>query len=181
MATSATKRQRTGYLAEPLSADERDHITEMYRKHRGLVRLLGRKLCAKYPFVRAEDIFSNIDTAFIKTCRAWDPTRGTFSTLLTIFAEGDTLHFIRDNNWLIKAPGNVRRKGQIARRLLERGFTSHHICTELEITETQLKLALFATQPTDHDVKGFDLHICPRPTPWETLEEDESGKLAHQH
>ena len=146
----------------------------MYRDHRGLLRLLGRKLCRKYRFVSADDIFSAIDIAFIKTCRAWDPAKGTFSTLLTVFCEGDILHFIRDHNWMVKAPGSVRRNGQLARKMMQNGISVDEILLKLSITDEALKLALVATQPTDHDIRGFDLHVCPRATPWEVLEEQES-------
>ncbi len=174
-AESVRRRPRTGYLSTPLNKDEQRHVGEMYRRHQGLLRLLGRKLCRKYPFVTAEDIFSCIDTAFIKTCRAWDPNRGAFSTLLTVFSEGDVLHFIRDSNWTVKAPGAVRRIGQLARKMLERGESMTSIRDELGISDEQLKLALVATQPTDHDIRGFDLHVCPRPNPWEMLEATEYG------
>ena len=146
----------------------------MYRDHRGLLRLLGRKLCRKYRFVSADDIFSAIDIAFIKTCRAWDPTKGTFSTLLTVFCEGDILHFIRDHNWMVKAPGSVRRNGQLARKMMQNGISIDEILLKLSITDEALNLALVATHPTDHDIRGFDLHVCPRATPWEVLEEQES-------
>lgn len=163
-------RPKTGYLATPLSSDERRFVGEMYRKHQGLLRLIGRKMLRKYPFVNRDDIFSCIDSAFIKTCRAWDPLRGTFSTLLSVFAEGDILHFIRDNNWLIKAPGSVRQHGQRARRLLESGVSLSDVLAQLQITEDALRHALVATQPAEHDIRSFDLHICPRATPWELLE-----------
>jgi DNA-directed RNA polymerase specialized sigma subunit len=169
------RRPRTGYLATPLSQDEQRFVGQMYRQHQGLLRLLGRKMCRKYPFVSADDLFSCIDTGFIKTCRAWDPAKGTFSTLLTVFCEGDILHFIRDHNWTVKAPGAVRRNGQLARRMLDRGLTSAQIRIELGLSDEQLKLALVATQPTDHDIRGFDLHICPRATPMERLLEDEAS------
>jgi hypothetical protein len=57
--------------------------------------------------------------------------------------------------------------------LLESGTPTHEILTILNITDPQLKLALVATQPTDHDIKGFDLHVCPRPTPWDHLLSEE--------
>ena len=158
---------RTGYFSTPLSREEQHQIGRMYREHRGLLRMLGRKLVRKYPYVSTDDVFSAIDTAFIKTCRAWQPAKGTFSTLLTVFCEGEILHWIRDNNWMVRAPGSVRRTGQLARKLLEKGHSTQEIMLQLEITEDQLKLALVATQPTDHDIRGFDLHICPRPTPWD--------------
>ena len=170
----ARHRPRTGYLATPLSKEEQRRIASMYREHQGLLRLMGRKLCRKYPFVSSEDVFSCIDQAFIKTCRAWQPAKGTFSTLLTVFAEGDVLHFIRDHNWLVKAPGSVRRNGQLARKLLDKGHSRAEVLARLEITEEALKLALVATSPTDHDIRGFDLHVCPRPTPYELLEAEET-------
>lgn len=170
----ARHRPRTGYLATPLTREEQRRIAAMYREHQGLLRLMGRKLCRKYPFVSSEDVFSCIDQAFIKTCRAWQPAKGTFSTLLTVFAEGDVLHFIRDHNWLVKAPGTVRRNGQLARKLLDKGHSRSEVLAELQITEEALKLALVATSPTDHDIRGFDLHICPRPTPYEVLEAEET-------
>lgn len=173
--TSARHRPRTGYLATPLTRDEQRMVARMYREHQGLLRLMGRKLCRKYPFVSAEDVFSCIDQAFIKTCRAWVPAKGTFSTLLTVFAEGDVLHFIRDHNWTLKAPGAVRRNGQLARKLMEKGSTPGEVMMKLGLTDEQLKLALTATSPTDHDIRGFDLHVCPRPNPWELLEAEEAS------
>lgn len=167
------RRPRTGYLATPLNEEEQRRVARMYREHQGLLRLLGRKLCRKYPYVDSSDIFSCIDTGFLKTCRAWDPAKGTFSTLLTVFCEGDILHFIRDHNWLVRAPGSVRRIGQLARRMLDRGHSIREILHQLEISDEQLKLALVATQPTDHDIRGFDLHLSHHPTPWEVLEAEE--------
>lgn len=164
---------RTGYFSTPLTREEQRRVASMYREHRGLLRMMGRKLLRKYPYVNTDDVFSAIDTAFIKTCRAWQPAKGTFSTLLTVFCEGEVLHWIRDNNWLVRAPGSVRRTGQLARKLLDKGHSTSDILTQLEITEDQLKLALVATQPTDHDIRGFELHVCPRPTPWEQLISDE--------
>ena len=169
------RRPRTGYLATPLSPEEQRYIAKMYREHQGLLRMMGRKLCRKYFYVDSSDLFSCIDTGFIKTCRAWDPAKGTFSTLLTVFCEGDVLHFIRDHNWMVKAPGNVRRIGQLARKLLDKGATRGEVLSHLQIGEDQLKLALVATQPTDHDIRGFDLHVCPRPTPWDLIESAEGA------
>ena len=172
-ATNPRKRPRTGYLAEPLSVEEQRKVGRMYREHQGILRLMGRKMFKKYPFVATDDLFSCCDIAFIKTCRAWQPAKGTFSTLLTVFCEGEILHWIRDNNWLVTAPGNVRRLGQRARRLLDASTPICEILKELDLTESALKLALVATQPTDHDIRGFELHICPRPTPWDALLSEE--------
>ena len=174
-ATETRRRPRTGYLATPLTREEQKHVAQMYRQHQGLIKMLGRRMCRKYRFLADDDIYSCIDTAFIKTCRAWDPARGAFSTLLAVFCEGDVLHFIRDGNWAVKAPGAVRGLGQQARRLLADGYDTAAICARLAITREQLKLALIATQPTDHEMRGFDLHVCPRPNPWEMLEASETA------
>ena len=169
-------RPKTGYLATPLTRDEQYRVGRLYREHQGLVKLMGRKMCRKYTYVAHDDLFSCIDIAFIKTCRAWDPTKGTFSTLLTVFSEGEIRHFIRDHNWLVKAPGTVRTVGQRARHMLNRGERLETVLEQLNISEKKLKEALVATRPTDHEIRGFDLHVCPRPTPWDLLEaEDEVG------
>jgi DNA-directed RNA polymerase specialized sigma subunit len=171
--SSPSRRPRTGYLATPLTPEEQRFVGRMYREHQGLLRMMGRKMCRKYPFVASDDLFSCINTGFIKTCRAWNPAKGTFSTLLTVFCEGDILHFIRDHNWMVKAPGSVRRIGQLARKMLDRGSSMSEVRSHLGISDEQLRHALVATQPTDHDIRGFDLHMCPRATPMELLEEAE--------
>lgn len=165
------KRVRTGYLATPLTREEQRTVGALYRQHGGLIALMGRKMCRKYRFLRKEDIYSSIDIAFIKTCRAWNPAKGTFSTLLTVFSEGEIRHFIRDHNWEIKAPAAVRTLGQQARYMLRDGKTRAEIIATLNTTEEKLKLALVATESIDHDIKDFNLHICPRLTPMELLEE----------
>lgn len=137
--------------------------------------MMGGKLCRKYPFVSADDIFSCIDISFIKVCRAWQPARGAFSTLFSVFAEGEVLHFVRDSNWAVKAPGSVRRVGQLARRMLERGHSRSEVLSQLGLSDEQLKLALVATQPTDHEVRDWEWYVCPRATPWELLEVEEAA------
>lgn len=169
------KLPRRGYLATPLTQEEQRRVAQLYRQHQGLIRTMGRKLCRKYRFVSSDDIFSCIDSAFIKVCRAWQPQRGAFSTLLGVFAEGEVLHFVRDSNWTVKAPGAVRRVGQLARRMLERGCERPEILITLGLNDEQLKLALVATQPTDHDTRDWEFHVCPRKTPWEMLEESEAA------
>ena len=168
------KRTRTGYLATPLTREEQRSFGALYRQHGGLVALMGRKMCRKYRFLRKEDIYSSIDIAFIKTCRAWNPAKGTFSTLLTVFSEGEIRHFIRDHNWEIKAPAAVRTLGQQARYMLRDGKTRAEVIAALNTTEEKLKLALTATESIDHETKDFNLHLCPRPTPMELLEESDS-------
>jgi len=169
----SSRRPKTGYLATPLNGDEQRRIGVLYREHQGIIKLLGRKMCRKYFYVAPDDLFSCIDIAFIKTCRAWDPKKGTFSTLLTVFSEGEIRHFIRDHNWLVKAPGTVRTLGQRARHMLNRGERMEDVLEQLGVTEKKLREALVATCPTDHEIKGFDLHTCPRPTPWDVLECEE--------
>lgn len=158
-----------------MSEDEQRFVTEMYRKHGGLLRMMGRKLCRKYPYLRSDDVYSCIDVSFIKSCRAWDPLRGTFSTVLTHFAEGEVLHFIRDSNWMVKAPCAVRRNGQVVRKLMKQGMTAAQIQAQLGLTAEQVRHALVATQGLDHDPRDFDAYECPRATPWELLEEGEAA------
>jgi DNA-directed RNA polymerase specialized sigma subunit len=172
------KRKRTGYLATPLAVSEQKEVARLYKYHRGLINLMGRKMCRKYRYVSPEDLFSCIDIAFIRTCRAWDPAKGTFSTLLTVFCEGEIRHFIRDHNWLLKAPGTVRALGQRARALLTRGDHLSDVLQALDTTEEKLYEALQATVPACHEIKDFNLHVCPRPTPWDVLEGEEAGNLA---
>jgi DNA-directed RNA polymerase specialized sigma subunit len=176
MATPKAK-TRTGYLATPLTPAEQREVAHLYKRHKGLINLMGRKMCRKYNYVAPDDLFSCIDIAFIKTCRAWDPKKGTFSTLLTVFSEGEIRHFIRDHNWLVKAPGSVRTLGQRARAMLNRGDHMQLVLETLGVSEQKLREALVATRPTEHEIKGFDLHVCPRPTPWDLLD-DEAGNLA---
>ena len=173
-AAGARRRPRTGYLATPLTPEERRFTARMYREHQGLVRMMGRKMCRKYPSVSSDDLFSCIDIAFVKTCRAWDVEKGKFSTLLGVFCEGEIRHFIRDHNWSIKAPASMRSLGLRARYMIRAGITKHEVCTQLDISLDTLRLALFSIQSLSHETQGFRRHLCPRPTPWETLEAGEA-------
>jgi DNA-directed RNA polymerase specialized sigma subunit len=174
MSTATKKAPTRGYLATPLSSVERRTMDRLYREHGGLVNHMGRKMCRKYQALRKEDIYSCIDIAFIKTCRAWNPEKGTFSTLFGVFCEGEIRHYIRDHNWSVKAPPSVRSLGVRARYMLRAGQSQATVCLELKTTPEALKLALFAVQSLDHEIKGFDNHVCPRPTPWDILEQDEA-------
>lgn len=164
------KTQTRGYLATPLETEERFRVGRLYREHGGLVNHMGRKLCRKYAAVRREDIYSCIDVAFIKTCRAWKPDKGTFSTLFGVFSAGEVRHFIRDHNWYVKAPASVRSLGMRARYMLLAGKSLEDVCVELKADADTIKRALFAVQSIDHDIRDFENHVCPRPTPWEELE-----------
>ena len=168
---AAPKRAAHGHLARPFTPSENRTISALYLEHRGLLRLLGRKLCRKYPYVFRDDIYSCIDIAFLKTCRVYNAERGTFSTCLSFYANGEILHFIRDSNWLIKAPGKVRALGQRVRRLLAAGDTLREISAHLGVGEEAVRDALLATRSIDHEVCGFDLHECERQTPWDALME----------
>ncbi len=168
------RRPRTGYLATPLTTDERRFTARMYQEHQGLVRMMGGKMCRKYPSVSSDDIFSCIDIAFVKTCRAWDAAKGKFSTLLGVFCEGEIRHYIRDHNWSIKAPASMRSLGLRARYMIRAGASKHDVCAQLSISTDTLKLALFSIQSLSHETQGFRRHLCPRPTPWETLEAGEA-------
>jgi DNA-directed RNA polymerase specialized sigma subunit len=176
---STKKTQPRGYLATPLDREESRRVARLYREHGGLVNHMGRKLCRKYKGVRAEDIYSCINIAFIKTCRAWNPNKGTFSTLLGVFSVGEVRHFIRDQNWSVKAPASVRSLGLRARYMLRSGLSPDFVCEELGTTPEALKLAIFSVQSLDHDIRGFQDHVCPRPTPWDVLElsEQEAPEL----
>ena len=170
--STQTARKR-GHLATPLTDEERRRFTRLYREHAGLVRMMGRRLQGKYTGVRAEDIYSCVDVAFIKACRAWDPAKGRFSTIFGVFCTGEVRHFIRDHNWDMKAPGAVRALGIRGRLMLRSGLPMAYVCEELGVTQEALKLAMFAVQSFDHEIRGFQDHECPRPTPWECVEQAE--------
>lgn len=148
----------------------------MYAENIGLIRSFGGKLARKYGHCLArEDIFSCVDMAFIKACKAWDPARGRLSTIFWSFAQGEVLHYLRGHNWSIKATHKVRLLGNQARKLMGLGWEPAAICKELCCSKTDLKEALLATAGIAHDVKGFDLHISHYPTPWEVLEAEEDA------
>lgn len=174
MEAKPKKKQARGYLATPLTDDERRRMDRLYREHGGLVNHMGGKMCRKYPALQKEDIYSCVDIAFIKSCRAWDPTKGKFSTIFGVFCEGEIRHFIRDHNWSIKAPSAVRSLGMRANYMLRAGTSSAEVCAELNVSLDELKLAVSAVQSIDHEIKDFRWHVCPRPTPWEVLEAQEN-------
>lgn len=164
-----------GWLAEPLSRAEQRRFGRFYADNVRLVRMFAGRLLARYGHcIRAEDINHCCDLAFLKACRAHDPKRGRFSTIFWKFAVGEVRHHIRDSNWEIQAPGRVRERGVRARQLLDAGLSPAQACRELNCSPDDLRLALVATIGMEHDVRGFDLHLCPRPTPWEALEAAES-------
>lgn len=168
------KRRSNSHLAEPLTPEERKRFGELYVEHQGLIRLLGRTMCQKYPMMDKLDIYSCIDIGFLKTCRAFDPSLGfKFSTPLTRFCEGTILHFIRDHNWHVKAPKKVRELGMAARRMAAGGYTVAETMQALGVSRDELRLALAATSGMYHEQNEWEGHACHRPTPMELLEAEE--------
>lgn len=172
------KQREQDYLAQPLTREERRRFGRMYAENIGLIKMFGGKLARKFGHCMAkEDIFSCIDLAFIKACKAWDPERGKLSTIFWSFAQGECLHYLRSHNWTIKATHKSRLLGNQARKLMALGWDPAAVCRELGCSKDDLKDALLATAGVVHDVKGFDLHVCPRATPWEVLEAEEEAQL----
>ena len=124
--------------------------------------------------VESLDVFSCIDIAFIKSCRAHDSTKGKFSTIFTTFAAGEVRHFIRDHNWMIKAPGKLREISTPARKLLSQGYLLQEIAVMLGVSKEMIKESILATTGVVHDVQGFELHECPRDGPMDLLIAEES-------
>ena len=149
----------------------------MYADNIKLVKMFQAKMRKKYGHcLPIEDIRSCVDLAFIKAARVWDPNRGAFSTILGHFVAGDVLKAIRaSGNWGISAPQRAREAGMKARAMLEAGMGPSDVCLEMAITDDDLVDILRATTGLAHDVCGFDLHACDRPTPWEALEEGEAS------
>lgn len=164
-----------GHLAEPLTRAERRQFGRFYAENIKLVQKFAGKLRRKHGrCVASEDINSCTDLAFLKACRAWDPERGAFSTIFWRFAEGEVLHHIRSGNWGIAAPYRTREMGMRARRMLETGMAPAVVCQELHCSADDLRLALVATAAVGRESLGFELHACPRPTPWDALEDAEN-------
>lgn len=123
-----------------------------------------------------EDINSCCDFAFIKVCRAWDPAKGRLSTIYWRFAQGEVLHYIRSHNWSIAATNSARELGLRVRKLLDMGWSSDAVCTELSISIDDLRDSLMATAAVVSDTIEFDHYACPGLTPWEAMEVAD-GKL----
>jgi DNA-directed RNA polymerase specialized sigma subunit len=180
VATGPEPKKRSGdRLAQPLSREEQRRFGQMYVDNIGLIKFFCNKLASKYRHCMAvEDIDSCVDIGFLRACRAWDPERGKLSTIFWPYAQGEVLHYLRSNNWSIKAPHQVRLLGNQARKLLDLGWSTAAVCQELGCNKTDLKDALVATSGVAHDVKGFDLHVSPYATPWEVLEAEEERLAA---
>jgi DNA-directed RNA polymerase specialized sigma subunit len=167
--------KRTRHLEQPLSREEQRRFGRMYAENVRLVRKFAGRLRQQYGHCLAtEDINSCCDLAFLKACRAWRPEKGALSTIFWQFARGEVLHFLRGNNWGISATHRARELGVAARRLMDAGLAPAAVCRELSCSADDLRNALVATAGMAHDVMGFDLHMCQRPTPWEVLEAEEA-------
>lgn len=167
------KRRCFSWLADPLTPEEQRVFKQMAKEHAALLRYAGGKLCNKYWFVSKEDVFSCINAAFLKACRAWEPKRGTFSTCFLFFANGECLHWIRDKNFYLKSTGRTKDLAREAQKLYRKGMKPSEILSTLNITADRLRDSLNAVQGVYHDVKGFDLHCDQRMTPMERLELEE--------
>jgi DNA-directed RNA polymerase specialized sigma subunit len=179
VAEPEVQRRTESHLAQPLTREEQRRIGRMYAANIGLIKSFGGKLARKYGHCLArEDIFSCVDMAFIKACKAWNPDKGKLSTIFWSFAQGEVLHYLRSHNWTIKATHKARLLGNQARKLMALGWDTVAVCKELNCSKNDLKDALLATAGVAHDVKGFDLHTCPRPTPWEVLLAEEERLAA---
>ena len=141
----------------------------LYVRHQGLIRLLGSKLTRQFPMVDKLDVYSCIDVAFLKSCRAFDPNKGKFSTIFTRFASGEVRHFIRDHNWQVKAPGPLRDLSRAAKQLLNRGHDLQETAVLLNVQQSSIVEALKATAEVFHEVAGWEHHRCTRATPMEQL------------
>lgn len=173
-ATLRPKPPKGGWLKAPLTRKEQRRMGQMYVEHQGLIRLLGAKLTRQFPMVDTLDVFSCIDVAFLKACRAFSPNHGKFSTIFTKFATGEIRHFIRDHNFVIAAPSKVRELSVPVRRLLRNGHSLDDVAQILGVSKQACKDAVVATAGLDHDIKGFELHQCQRLGPMERLMEEEA-------
>ena len=168
------KPPKGGWLATELTRHEQREFGRLYVKHQGLIRLIGSKLCKRFPMVESLDVFSCIDIAFIKSCRAHDPSKGKFSTIFTTFAAGEVRHFIRDHNWMVKAPSKLREMSTPARKLLGQNYSLAEVAVMLGVSKETVKESILATTGIDHEIQGFELHECPRDGPMDLLIAEES-------
>ena len=165
------------WLKDPIGPRERRWMNKAYVDNQGLIRLLGSKLTAKYAMVDSLDVFSCIDVAFIKACRAYKASKGEFSTILTVYAEGEIKHFIRDHNFMITAPPQIREMSTAVRKLAAKNYTISEIAETLGTTTERIRECLIATTGVAHEQKHWEHHYCHRPTPLDVLiaEEERSA------
>ena len=157
------------WLKDPIGPRERKWMNNAYVENQGLIRLLGSKLTKKYPMLDNLDVFSCIDIAFIKACRAYKASKGEFSTILTVYAEGEIRHFIRDHNFMISAPPQVRELSTTVRQLIAKGLSLSAIAETLGTTIERVRESIIATTGVAHEQKHWEHHYCHRPTPLDVL------------
>lgn len=170
------EKRNTDLLSHPLTREEQRRFGRLYAENVKLVKYFQGKLAKKYRYCMSiEDINSCVDFAAIKAFRAWDPAKGKLSTVLWCFAHGEVLHFLRSNNWGIKAPHKVRELGGQVRKLMDQGISVEQVCRQLKCSMDELKDAIVATAGIAHETMGFDLHLSSYPTPMEWLEAQEAS------
>jgi DNA-directed RNA polymerase specialized sigma subunit len=158
-----------GHLDRPFSPEERLSCQRAYVRHQGLIRTLGRQLCQRYPQIDRGVVFSCIDLAFLKAFRAFDESKGKFSTILLAFSRGAIRHYLRDQHELVHVPWRQRAVIEQAKELLADGHSIHYVVAELGLDRLLLKqvLSLDEIRVTCYEE---DEAACHRPTPMELLE-----------
>jgi len=173
------------HLEKPFTPEERRAFGKLYAANVRLAWKFTAKMARKYPSLERDVVASLVDVAFLRTFRAYDPTKLNpangesykFSTLLGRCVEGESTHYSRDHGFSIAAPPSVRERGSKARKLLEAGLTSQQVAATLGCTGPDLEDALIATSGMDHDVQDWELHCDARPSPMEWLEAAEQREL----
>jgi len=105
---------------------------------------------------------------FIKAARQWDEAKGKLSTIFYVFALGECTHWMREN-WTVAAPYKMRILGAKVRQVIDNGGTIEDAQAKLGASIEDIKDALLATAGVAHETNDWQLHACPRPTPWEVL------------
>lgn len=153
-----------GYLIKPFTPAERRNCDRLYKANIGLVKLFKDRLSKKFRYMLdPESVDSCVDIAFLKAFRTWDRERFKLSTWLGVLAEGEVRHYLRDANWSVSAPGEVRQLGLSARQKLATQMTVNEVAAELGSTPSAIRDAIQATAGVMHDIKGFDLHAADVP------------------
>lgn len=159
------------HLAQPFDREESRVVNGFYRENVRLVRCFIGRLRKKYGgCMDPVDVESCVGVAFLKAWRAWKVEKGEFSTVFWVYAQGECQHWIKANNFAVKAPQRVRARGAKARRLLEMGFSTAHVLEEVGCSMEQLEDALKATAGLAHEQKDWEMHASHQMTPWEVLE-----------
>jgi DNA-directed RNA polymerase specialized sigma subunit len=168
------KPKQRSVLNGPLTREQRYRIGRQYAKDIKLVTFFTAKLGKKFGHcIAKEDIASCVDMGFIKAAVQFDESRGfKFSTLFYTFAHGECTHYMRQN-WTVGAPQHLRTLGAKARQLLEQGMKPADVCAKVGCTLETMRNALEATAGVVHETNDWQLHACPRPTPWDVLEAEE--------